>query len=644
MVSICLSAPFPADWRNVQSVQIDRTGLVKLSVPLETLDAARPGLEDLRLYDDSGRELPFLLQRPVQSQAVVHAPKSFHVTLNAASTVAVIETGLNQPIEGLTLDTPARDFLKAASLEASTDGQQWQTLAQGEPIFHQPEGASKLHIAFKPGTWHSLRLTLDDRRAPPIPLTGARLHAAEREPAPAEALDVRIVERDEGPGQTRFTLQAAGANVTLAGLELETTEPLFTRTVTLAHRTYVENEVRETVLARDTIYRVAVEGQPAASHLAFAVDVPVPTRELILTIQNGDSPPLPLTAVRARRRPVYLSWLANQAGTVHLLSRNAQCAAPQYDRAALPKNVAGTLVTPRAPALLSLNPAYRVTEALPELAELGSAIDLAKWKYRKRLQLTKTGVQQVELDLEALARTGSSFADLRLVRAGQQLPYLLERTSFSRSLAPTVEKSADPKRPTVSRWRLRLPHAALPITQLTCDADAPFFKREASLTEQVKDDRGTPHAVSRGQASWVRNLGQKKERLTLHLSQPPTTDQLVLEIDNGDNPPLELKDFQAYYPATRLLFKVSPDADAFLYYGNKEASFPRYDIDLVARQLLAAEKSKAALGAEEVLKKTAWGETLQPTGAAGWIFWIVLGGVVVALLILIARLLPKSQA
>jgi hypothetical protein len=639
-----LGAQWPPDWKHLQSVQIDRSGLVKLSVPLETLDTARPGLEDLRLYDDTGRELPFLLERPVQTSAVVHVVKSFRVTLGPDSTTAIIESGLAQPIEGLTLETPAREFLKAASLEASRDGQQWQSLTQGEPLFQQPDGASKLDLAFRPARWSHLRLTLDDRRSAPIALLGARLRAAEREPAPAEPLEVKLVERDESPGQTRLTLQTAGANVTLAGLEIETAEPLFTRSVTLAFRTYAENEVREATLIRDTIYRVALEGRPAAADLNFAVDVRAPTRELILTIHNGDSPPLPVSGVRAQRRPVYVSWLAGAAGTYHLLSGNPQCGAPRYDLASLPKDVSGTLVTPRSPAPLLPNPSLRPAEPLPELDEPGSAIDTAKWQYRKRVQLAKPGVQQTELDLETLARTRSSFADLRLVRDAKQLPYLLERPSITRTFAPTVARTDDPNHPSVSRWLIRLPRAALPINRLTCESEAPFFKRDATLTEQVRDERGNPFTTPRAQASWVRHLGEKQEKLTLQLSSPPSTDQLTLEIDNGDNPPLELNNFQAHYPATRLLFKATAEAETFLYYGNREANAPRYDIDLVARQLLAAEKSKATLGPEQVLKRPSWSEGLQASGTGNWIFWIVLGGVVVGLLVVIARLLPKGTS
>ena len=154
--------------------------------------------------------------------------------MNAATTVLTLETGLAQPLDGVTLETPASTFLKAVQIEGSADGKRWQTLARGQPIFRQPGGASQLRLAVPAGAWPWLRLTVDDQRSQPIPFTGARVHAAAVEPVPAEALPVTIAGRHENPGETRLTLNLGAANLDLAAIEIDTPEPLFTRPVTLA--------------------------------------------------------------------------------------------------------------------------------------------------------------------------------------------------------------------------------------------------------------------------------------------------------------------------------------------------------------------------------------------------------------------------
>ena len=643
VISSAIATDFPVAWKNIQPVTVEKTGLVKLSIPLETLDAARPALEDLRLYDFAGRETPFFIERPRQSPKIIKPAKNFRVVLAGNTTIATMDTGIGTLINAIALETPAREFLKGVTLEGSNDGKIWQAIARNEPVFRQSDGASKLRLSFAPAAWTQLRITLDDRRAAPIPLTGAQLFAAELTPAPAEPLDVKITERDELPGQTRFTLQSSGARVTLAGIEIETPEQLFTRRVTLAYRTYIDNEVRENEIARGLIYRIALEGQPAATNLVFAEDTPIPNRELILTIHNGDSPPLPVSAIRATRRPLFISWLVSQPGTFHLLSGNPACPSPQYDLSQLPRNVSGTIVQLLERPALGANPAWHPTDALPEVGESGTAIDLAKWKFRKRIELGTVGVQQLELDLETLSRANPFFSDLRVIRGGTQQPYLLERTSFVRNFTPAAEKLTDPKRPTVTRWSLRLPDTALPVSELACETDAPFFRRDTIVSEDISDERGDLHTVCRGSVSWLRASGGKKTTLRIPLSGPITTDKLVLEFDNGDNAPLELKEFKLSYRATRILFKAAPGADTFLYFGNRDATSPRYDLELVAPQLLAAEKTKAKLGPAEQLKKSSWIEHERFQGTGSWIFWIALGGVVIVLLIVIARLLPKPN-
>ena len=127
------AAPLPAEWQHEQRFEVPATGLMKLSLPMATLDTARPGLEDLRLYDDAGHEVPYLIERPKPAGRIIQEAKSFQVSVDAAKTVLTLETGLAHPLDGVTLETPASSFLKAVRIEGSLDGQGWQTLAQGQP-------------------------------------------------------------------------------------------------------------------------------------------------------------------------------------------------------------------------------------------------------------------------------------------------------------------------------------------------------------------------------------------------------------------------------------------------------------------------------------------------------------------------------
>jgi hypothetical protein len=238
------------------------------------------------------------------------------------------------------------------------------------------------------------------------------------------------------------------------------------------------------------IYRVAIEGQPAVESLSAPLESPVRSRELLLFIRNQDSPPLPITGVRVERRPAYLVFLARQAGAYHLLTGNNQCAAPHYDLAALDMNLKSVAVAPIQLPPPAKNPDYRPPEVLPGIKATGAALDVTAWKFRQPVKLTRADAQQLELEPDVLAHAQPDFQDLRLLHGSNQVPYIIERTSISRSLAPTVTATNDAKDPKLSRWIIKLPQSNLPVTRLSCVTETPLFQRELTLYEERTDERG----------------------------------------------------------------------------------------------------------------------------------------------------------
>ena len=633
----------PSEWQRHQQFSVPEAGLIKLSLPIETLDSARPGLADLRLYDNAGHEVPYLLERPEAASKGMLQAKAFDVSLQANATVIILETGVTQPLDGVTFDTPASSFVKAVQVEGSKDKRSWQMLAEGLPIFRQANGVTQLRLAVPPGAWQFLRLTIDDRRSPPVPFTGARVHTSRSEPTPSEPLPVAISERYENPGETRLTLNLGAANLNVSRIEIEASEPLFTRRVRLAVPEISEETIQERPLAEGVFYRVAIEGQPVSANLSMALEAEVRSRELLLLIQNHDSPPLSIAAVRAERRPVYLVFLARQSGIHHLLTGNNLCLAPRYDLASLGPNLKGARLLPLNATPVTNNPSYRPPEALAGIRDSGAALDVKAWNFRKLIQLAPASAQQLELDLDVLAQAEPGLQDLRLLRDGKQLPYIVERTSISRTLTPVVTSVNDPKKPKQSRWAIKLSHRRLPARRLVCVSRTPLFQREMVLYEDLATERGDKYRRIISQGSWTRTPESADKELSLTWNEPLQTDALLLETDNGDNPPIELEQFRLFHPMTRVLFRAKPTDEIFLYYGNSRAGWPRYDLSLIAGQLLAADKGSASLGREEPLKKSLWRKSEAP-GKSGPIFWGILGLVVVVLLLIISRLLPKPPS
>jgi hypothetical protein len=159
----------------------------------------------------------------------------------------------------------------------------------------------------------------------------------------------------------------------------------------------------------------------------------------------------------------------------------------------------------------------------------------------------------------------------------------------------------------------------------------------------LSDSRGEKYRHPLGSATWRQTPDRKSKEFTLTFDATPQSDTLFLETQNGDNPPIALAQFTANYPVTRALFKAKAGDEIFLYYGNQRVGPPSYDLNLVANQLLSADKKIASLGAEEQLKKSSWRENEVP-GKGGVLLWGILALVVVVLLVIISRLLPKAPA
>lgn len=630
----------PAQWRFAQPVTAPAPGLARLDLPPETLGASRSFLEDLRLLDAAGQEVPFLIERPSPEPSLPRPPRDFRASLQDSATSILLTTGMAEPVTAITLQSPARQFLKSVRVEGSHDGQTWQEITAGRPVFRQPDGASELRITFPPAQWETLRLTIDDRRSEPVPFTGAILHLQEA-PSTSRTVPVTIKAQDESPGLTRLALDLGAANLRVARIELEVTDPLFHRAVTVAVPEWIAETISEHPVAEGFIHRVAVEGG-TSDQLTVNMERQVGSRELVVFIRNQDSPPLHISAVRAVVRPTRILFMNADGAPLRLLTGNAQCPPARYDVAALAKSALPGAVEASAGAL-EANPNFQPAETLPELAETGAPLDLKPWAFRKAVQIHAGGVQQLEVDPEVLSRASPNLADLRLTREGRQVPYVVEHTSIRRALSAELAPAPDPKQPKLSRWTLQLPYPRLPLTRLSFESASPLFEREMRLFEKVPGPNGEPGVRNLGRALWRRTPGTESAGLVITPENTPQTGLLWLETDNGDNPPVELHNARAFYKVTRLVFKATPQPAALeLSYGNPDASAPRYDLGLVAGPLLTAPRQVATTTAASISKP-------RPEETAGMslgkklLFWGALAAVVASLLAVLARLLPASR-
>lgn len=243
-------------------------------------------------------------------------------------------------------------------------------------------------------------------------------------------------------------------------------------------------------------------------------------------------------------------------------------------------------VVPGAP---TPNAEYLPRPTREGLDAVGGEINLARYKWAR--EVAGAGWVKVVLDRAALAHAKVDLSDLRVVdAAGHQVPFLFRRSRVDEPLP--VGAFTREERGTQSLLRVPLGEADAPVETVTIETGADVFRRDV----YVDRDRGRMtetlrHVEWSGEAS-----GQ---RLTLTIGDRVGS-ELLLRVDNGDNPPLPITAITATSPAWELAFRV-PEGGARVVYGSARAERPWYDLSMLEEEVRRIPLTAATLGPEVAL-------------------------------------------
>ncbi|HSH16136.1 MAG TPA: hypothetical protein VLD18_08900, partial [Verrucomicrobiae bacterium] len=318
-----------AAWRWQQTLQLPQPGLIKIELSAETLDAARADQGDLRLFDPQGAEVPYVVDQSEPSASVWQRLEQMDVSVRDRVTVLEFTNSLGVPLESVMVETPVPSYLKSVTVDVAAANRNYATQSAGQFLFRQPSGAHRSTVKLKVNPGERVRLTLDDARSQPIPLTGLQLQGAALEEVAPREHPVTIARREEASDESRLLLDLGARHLQVATLKFTVTNPVFARTVSLISRVIEDGEIKEQLIARGTISRG--NGPDGILDQTISVEARLPQRELWLAIRNEDSPPLKIDGVTAAVRPAYLIFQAAKAGSYTLHTGNAGVASPKYD-------------------------------------------------------------------------------------------------------------------------------------------------------------------------------------------------------------------------------------------------------------------------------------------------------------------------
>lgn len=602
-------------------------GANRLDPDVALLAHAKRGLGDLRLHDAQGREVPYLVIPP--------PPRVFDWKDGALLPVAAtkktsgfeLDLGRTLAVDRIRFDGIAAPYLKRLRLEGSGDRAHWTVLAPEATVFNLPdEKLSKEDVSFTPGDYRYLRVTWDDSSSAHVVARGAaaRMHVAGSAPEPVR-VPVELRRRSSEPGKSRYKLTLPGPHLPVEALELEVAAGDVFREATVNEARLANAEVVPVKLGSATVKRAQRDGGIAAD-LAIPITAPEGP-DLELVVDDANNPPLQLTGIVAQLEPQPWIYFESADGAP-LTARygNEKLAAPRYDLEASRKAAAQS-DPPRAHWTGDARPSAAKAEEAP-LPLAGAPVNREEFRIRRPVPQSR-GLTTLVLDADALSRS----ADLRDVRiadgSGNQVPYLVERRDEPLAISLAVPQRA--ANGSTSVYSLPLPFDTLPNgTRVVFTTTGRVFQRTVNIRSAADERRGRQFEYL-ATAAWTSTEPDA-------VPPPLTFDvplrgvkALELVIDEGDNAPLPIASAQLLLPSFALRF-YHPGTPLTLLYGNRQAAAPRYDLSLLAPRLFGESAREVMLTAPATASD-------EEPHKERWIFWIVIGVAVLALLIILARLL-----
>ena len=643
-------------------VTTDRLSRLELST--EILEACRPDLSDLRVFDAAGNEVPFLVDSgiPPETEAAVRrtytlpiadvsreevrsetSPRVFRETYELTVSPGVTDAASWD----LVFMTPSRDFVRQVRIAVRVQDRETTPLIEEASIFRiSNPRREKTRLTLPRLQAGRLIVTIEGEDGsfltPSFRLESSRSYrGSERAVVALEALSRREVER-----ATILELRRP-VGLSPDSLRLETALTSFSRQV----QVWDEGPGgTDSMLGDENLFRVQAAATVEDVDLALR---PARGDRLRVVIENGDSPPLADPVFQAVvQRPALVFALTPAAGgepSGMLRFGGSRAFRPQYDLGRLSSALQLPSAGERAEVaeqLLNLppvrlgdiepNPDFNPSPILAFAMRPGAAIDPRLYTHRREIEAGPSGegLLRLTLGVEDLAYTLPNLADLRIVDSeSRQWAYLLEQDAAHVTRSLEIEKLESEHGST--KYTLRLPVSPSTLDQLVLETPVPFFDRAYHVVGLREKNE-----ISLAQGRMVRRVGDPRPVRILLPAGP--VDSLQLIVVDGDDAALEFQRVEGRFPVPAAYF-AAPQGSYVALLGNPEDRAPQYEIARI-RDVVLAVKS-VEVDADHLKANPAYSagaRLVTESGIQQTALWIVLVIAVIFLGLLTLRLARQS--
>jgi hypothetical protein len=164
----------------------------------------------------------------------------------------------------------------------------------------------------------------------------------------------------------------------------------------------------------------------------------------------------------------------------------------------------------------------------------------------------------------------------RLLEGSPPPPPLVAQLSFDKRASE----------PGVSRYRVSLPAPGLPIVGLELEVGTSYVLRQARVTEaRLSGSEIRPSVLGQATLRRVVHEDLVASQMEIPISTP-TESEVMIEVENGDNPPLEFITVTARFAPQPWIYFESPDGEPLAArYGASGLRAPSYDLVALGEML-----------------------------------------------------------
>jgi hypothetical protein len=353
-----LATDLPSAWRSwrysreIASVRADALNYITLD--RDAFSHSENRLGDLRIIDESGRELPYEVRAQITPPP---EPVRLPATLRENSfvpgkfTQEVLDLGERPGFHNsLRVQTPESDFINWVEVAASDDAHVWRIVNPRAPIsrFRKDNLEGSQTIRYSENNARYLRLRVQE--------AGYSFQVADievfsspeaRKESPGEAAPLFASQAPDGGregSQTQWTVDLGSGNIPVAKFLFETSQPEFYRAV----RILTSSDQKEWQFAGGgEIYRYEAGGKTEES-LAVQFYESAGPRYWRVEVLNGNDAPLSAARLSVLMPLRFVLFRPAPNRSYRLIYGNARASTPQYD-------LARTLEIPRLEAISRAN-------------------------------------------------------------------------------------------------------------------------------------------------------------------------------------------------------------------------------------------------------------------------------------------------